>query len=143
MSASHKLSTAVKALHFLAHSYPDPKSSTEIARKIGANPSKLRKILSYLSKDEIVCSSRGQSGGFIIAKSTDKINLQQIYCSVEFRKAFYLDVNKSVKKSVYTKDFNKYFLDLFAEVQVEIENKMSKILLKDVIQTINKKKIKR
>ena len=137
MSASLKLSTAVKALHFLAQSYPEPKSSVEIANNIGHNPSKLRKILSFLAKDEIVKSIRGQAGGFVLIKSPDKINMQQIYCSVEFRKAFDLDVNKSQKKSIYNKQFNDYFLNLFSEVQVEIENKMSKILLKDVIKSIN------
>ena len=136
MSASLKLSAAVKALHFLANSYPEPRSSVEIAQKIGHNPSKLRKILSYLAKDNIVKSMRGKTGGFVLAKSPEKINLQEIYCSVEFRKAFYLDVNRPQKKSIYNKNFNEYFLNLFSEVQVEIENKMSKILLKDVIQSI-------
>ncbi len=88
MSASNKLSTAVKALYFLAESYPEPKSSTEIAESIGYNPSKLRKILSFLVKDNIVKSTRGKTGGFLLAKSTEEINLQEIYCAVEFRKAF-------------------------------------------------------
>ncbi len=136
MSASNKLSTAVKALYFLAEAYPKPKSSSEIAKSIGHNSSKLRKILSYLTKSKIVNSSRGKSGGFVLAKPTDKINLQEIYCSVEFRKAFYLDVNKSKKRSNYTQQFNNYFLDLFAEVQVDIEKKMSGIFLKDIIKDI-------
>ena len=137
MSASLKLSAAVKALHFLADSYPEPKSSSEIASKIGHNPSKLRKILSFLAKEEIVSSIRGKTGGFVLVRSPDEINLQQIYCSVEFRKAFYLDVSVSQKRSIYNKKFNDYFLNLFSEVQVEIENKMSKILLSDVIKSIN------
>ena len=136
MSASNKLSTAVKALHFLAEAYPVPKSSSEIAKNIGYNPSKLRKILSYLSKDKMVISTRGKSGGFILAKKTDEINLQEIYCSVEFRPAFYLDVNRSKKKSNYTQQFNNYFLGLFREVQNDIENKMSDIVLKDIIKDI-------
>ena len=141
MSASNKLSTAVKALYYLAESYPEPKSSSEIAENIGYNPSKLRKILSYLAKDKIVKSSRGKTGGFLLAKSTDKINMQEIYCSVEFRKAFHMDVNKSKRKSPYTKQFNDYFLALFSEVQIEIENKMKKIILKDIIQKINNEKL--
>jgi len=142
MSASNKLSTAVKALYYLAESYPEPKSSTEIAENIGYNPSKLRKILSFLSKDNIVQSTRGKTGGFLLAKPTDKINLQEIYCSVEFRKAFYLDVNKSRKKSPYTQQFNNYFLNLFSEVQVDIENKMTGIVLEDIIQNIKNKQSK-
>ena len=138
MSASNKLSTAVKALYFLAESFPEPKCSTEIAESIGYNPSKLRKILSFLVKDNIVTSTRGKSGGFLLAKSTEEINLQEIYCAVEFRQAFYLDVNKSNQNSDYTLQFNNYFLELFSEVQVEIEDKMSKIVLKDVIEKIKK-----
>lgn len=139
MSASNKLSTAVKALYFLAESHPEPKSSSEIAESIGHNPSKLRKILSFLVKDNIVISSRGKSGGFLLARPTDKINMQQIYCAVEFRQAFYLDVNESNKDSEYTEQFNNYFLNLYSEVQVEIEDKMSGIVLKDVINNIKSK----
>ena len=145
MSASNKLSTAVKALYYLAESHPEPKNSAEIADSIGYNPSKLRKILSFLVKDNIVTSTRGKSGGFLLAKPIDSINLQEIYCAVEFRQAFYLDVNKSNQKSNYTQQFNNYFLNLFSEVQVGIEEKMSGIVLKDVIKNIkndqsNKKK---
>ena len=136
MSASNKLSTAVKALYFLAEAYPEPKSSTEIAESIGYNPSKLRKILSFLAKDKIVKSTRGKSGGFVLAKSTNEINMQEIYCAVEFRQAFYLDVNKSNDDSDYTGQFNNYFLNLFSEVQVGIEEKMSGIVLEDVINNI-------
>jgi len=136
MSASNKLSTAVKALYFLAESFPEPKSSSEISENIGYNPSKLRKILSFLVKDGIVTSTRGKSGGFLLAKPTEEINLQEVYCAVEFRQAFYLDVNKSRKKTAYTQQFNKYFLSLFSEVQVEIENKMSGIVLNDIINNI-------
>ena len=136
MSASNKLSTAVKALYFLAKAYPVPKSSTEIAESIGYNPSKLRKILSFLAKDKIVKSTRGKSGGFVLAKSTNEINMQEIYCAVEFRQAFYLDVNESNKNSGYTGQFNNYFLNLFSEVQVGIEEKMSGIVLEDVIKEI-------
>lgn len=136
MSASNKLSTAVKALHFLAESHPNPKSSAQIASAIGYNPSKLRKILSFLVKSGIVKSTRGKHGGFLLERMTDDINLQEIYCSVEFRKAFYLDVTRSKRNSNFNRQFNEYFLNLFSEVQIEIENKMSKIFLSDIINKI-------
>lgn len=136
MSASNKLSTAVKALYFLSEAYPEPKSSTEIANSIGYNPSKLRKILSYLVKDNMVMSTRGKNGGFLLARPTNKINLQEIYCAVEFRQAFHLDVSSSKNDSESTQQFNNYFLDLFSEVQVQIEDKMSGIVLEDVIKNI-------
>ncbi len=139
MSASTKLSTAVKALCYLANTDPDPQNSTEIAKNIGVNASKLRKILSMLVKNDIVSSNQGAKGGFLIKKNTKELHLQEIYCAIEDRKAFYLDVTKHNGELVneYFK-LNDFFLDLFADIQVDIENKMSKINLSSIINQTNK-----
>ena len=135
MSASKKLSTSVKALCYLAESFPQPKSSKDIAENIGVNASKLRKLLSMLVRQRMVKSAKGMKGGFILRQNPKDIDLQEIYCTVEDRKAFHLDVNK---KSGGSRDrnamFNNYFLDLFALVQVEIENKMKKIPLSIILR---------
>lgn len=139
MSASTKLSTAVKALCFLVNTDPEPKNSTEIAKNIGVNASKLRKILSLLVKNDIVTSNQGSKGGFLIKKNIDDLHLQEIYCAIEDRKAFYLDVTKHSGKLLneYLM-LNEFFLDLFADIQVDIENKMSKINLSSIINQTNK-----
>lgn len=138
MSASTKLSTAVKALCYLAESFPDPQSSTQISISIGTNASKLRQLLSMLAKNDIVRSTKGTSGGFILEKDPSMIHLQEIYCAIEDRKAFHLDVNKANGKSANrTALFNNYFLDLFADVQVEIEDKMRKISLRSILNQLN------
>ena len=137
MSASTKLSTAVKALCYLAESHPEPKSSSEISQNTGANASKIRQLLSLLSKSGIVESTKGTSGGFVLCKAPTKLDLQEIYCAIEDRKAFHLNVNETNGKSQKeTARFNNFFLHLFSEVQVDIENKMSKILLKDIMNEV-------
>ncbi|MBU2493412.1 MAG: Rrf2 family transcriptional regulator [Bacteroidetes bacterium] len=137
MSASTKLSTAVKALCYLAESHPEPKSSASISNRIGVNASKLRKLLSMLTKNNIVESTQGISGGFILKKDPEILHLQEIYCAVEDRKAFHLDVNytKGIEQGETAK-FNNYFLDLFSEVQVEIEDKMSGITLGNILKNV-------
>jgi len=138
MSASTKLSTSVKALCYLCESYPEPKSSSEIAKKIGINSSKLRKILSMLVKNNIVESTYGTSGGFVLKKDSSEIHLQEIYCAIEDRKAFHLDVRREdIKKDSLPEKLNNFFLDLFAELQVDIENKMEQITLKSIMNKIN------
>jgi Rrf2 family protein len=135
MSASKKLSTSVKALCYLAESFPEPKSSKDIAESIGVNASKLRKLLSMLVRQDMVKSAHGTKGGFILQQNPTEIDLQEIYCAVEDRKAFHLDVDKSRGESKdRTNMFNNYFLDLFAKVQVEIENKMKKIPLSVILK---------
>jgi len=136
MSASTKLSTSVKALCFLALD-DKPKNSSEIAASIGINASKLRKLLSMLGKSGFVKSDSGMLGGFSLAKKPDEINLQEIYCAIEDRKAFYLNVNDdNLEENGSSEKINYLFLDLFSEIQIEIENKMTDITLKSIIEKI-------
>lgn len=138
MAASTKLSNAIKALCYLYESYPDPKNSAEISKRIGVNASKIRMILSMLTKNEIVESTKGTSGGFLLKKNAKDIHLQEVYCAIEDRKAFHLNVTKKNGHSAdETSKYNNYFLDLFAEIQVDIENKMKKISLIDVYNNVH------
>ena len=134
MSASTKLSSAVKALCYLANSYPVPKNSLQISNFTGINASKLRKILSMLVKNKIVESTYGMSGGFVIKKSPKELHLQEIYCAIEDRKAFHLHIAKlNDKKLTESIKLNNYFLALFEDIQIDIENKMRKISLQSII----------
>ena len=140
MSASTKLSTAVKALCYLANSYPVPKTSSQISSFTGINASKLRKILSMLVKNKIVESTDGMAGGFVIKKNPQKLHLQEIYCAIEDRKAFHLHIAKlNDNKLTESAKLNNYFLDLFSDIQIEIENKMKKISLQSILNKLNSK----
>lgn len=136
MSASTKLSTSVKALCFLAVN-PLPKNSNEIADAIGINASKIRRLMAMLGKAGIVKSDSGMLGGFSLNKTPDKIHLQEIYCAIEDRKAFYLNVNKEkLNQSANSKKINNFFIKLFSDIQIEIENKMENITLKNILNHI-------
>ena len=134
MSASTKLSTAVKALCFLSEELQVPKNSKEISAGIGVNASKLRMLLSMLNKSKIVISAKGMKGGFLLNKDPRDIHLQEIYCSIEDRKAFHLDVQKFIGHHLSKPlQINNYFLDLFAEIQDDIESKMTKLTLQSIM----------
>lgn len=136
MSASTKLSTSVKALCYLAQS-DKPKNSAEIAKQIGVNASKLRMLLSKLGKSGIVKSDSGMRGGFSMNKNPGDIHLQEIYCAIEDRKAFHLNVNSTKSKGKTSSEkINTFFLDLFSDIQIDIENKMSEITLSSIIEDI-------
>lgn len=138
MSASTKLSTAVKAICFLTRVYPKPKTSSEISDYVGVNASKIRKILSMLVKNNIVESTYGPAGGFLIKKKPDEIHLQEIYCAIEDRKAFHLDVTKKNGGGLNNNsNLNFFFLDLFAEIQIDIEDKMKQISIQSILNKIN------
>jgi Rrf2 family protein len=138
MSASSKLSTAVKALCYLSEKYPEPKSSSDIAKSIDVNASKLRKILSYLVKCNIIQSLQGTTGGFLLNKKSTEIDLQEIYCAVEEQKAFHMDFrnNNTTKNSSKNINHNNFFLTLFSDIQVDIESRMKQIKLNKIIESI-------
>ncbi|MDD3807106.1 MAG: Rrf2 family transcriptional regulator [Candidatus Marinimicrobia bacterium] len=136
MSASLKLSTAVKAVHCLAQVYPDALSSAEISEMTGINASQLRLILSMLAKAGIIHSKQGAGGGFILNMTPDQINLQQLYCAIETQKAFHLAVNRNHDQIPVNKKINAFFLDLFEASQRDIESKMETITVSDVIEKV-------
>lgn len=139
MSASTKLYTAVRSLVHLAETHPAPQSSAQISEVTGIHSSKIRKILSFMVKDNLIESEKGHHGGFLLKKEPIDIHLQEIYCAIEDRKAFHLDVSQTYLRSEETEDFNRYFLGLFDDIQVQIESKMSRITLADILENFNKK----
>ena len=137
MSASTKLSTAVKALCFLSKVYPEPKSSSEIANFTGVNASKLRKILSLLVKSDIVQSISGSTGGFCLKKIPTGYIFKKFIVLSKIEKLFIWMFMKNHKTENDITKLNDFFLDLFADIQVDIENKMSKIKLKNIIEQLS------
>jgi Rrf2 family protein len=133
MSSSVKLSTAVKALCYLAQVFPEAKSSSEIADAIGVNASKLRQILSQLMRSEIVGSTKGPSGGFFVAQDFTSLSLYEIYSALEDRKILDLDVaDASDATDKNTQHYNEYFDNLFGDIQKQIEERMQAIKLEQI-----------
>lgn len=135
MSASQKLSTAVKALCYLAKEFPEAKTSTEIATAIGVNASKLRQILSSLMNAEIVGSTKGAHGGFYLTQDFTALSLYQIYSSLEDRKVMDFDVaDASSAMDAEVQNYNNYFYDFYANIQKQIEEQMKSVKLAQIIK---------
>ncbi len=133
MSSSIKLSTAVKALCYLAKVFPDPKTSGDIADAIGVNASKLRQILSSLMKAEIVGSSKGASGGFYLMQDFTELSLYEIYAALEDRKIMDFDVADAGKASdSEMENYNNYFYNFYANIQKQIEQQMKDTKLNNI-----------
>lgn len=133
MSASQKLSTAVKALCFLAKEFPEAKTSGEIAEAIGVNASKLRQILASLMNAEIVGSTKGARGGFYLTQDFTALSLYQIYSALEDRKVMDFDVaDASSALDGEVQNYNNYFYDFYANIQRQIEEQMKTVKLDQI-----------
>lgn len=137
MAASKRLSLATKALCVIQDYAPEAITSNQIAEALDVNPSKLRRILSVLVKARLIESSQGTRGGFILKKQAEKISLQEVYCAVEDKKAFYLDVHENSDAGSTSAKINDLFFELFADVQIVIENHMAQITIADLIKKID------
>ena len=134
MSASTKLSSSVKALGYLAQHPEKMHSSAAIAKAIAVNASKIRSLLSMMSRQGIVNTTKGKDGGFQLSKLANDIHLQEIYCAIEDRSAFYLDVQDGGNGSDhFPRRVNHFFDGLFSDIQIDIETKMKNITLADII----------
>lgn len=133
MTASNKLSTAVKALCFMAKLYPEAKTSTEIADEIGVNASKLRQILADLQKGGIVGSTKGINGGYFLLQDFTSLSLYEIYSALDEKKIIDLDVaDASLAKDDSTQGYNEYFNHFFWKIQNQIEEQFKIIKLADI-----------
>ena len=134
MSASNKLSTAIKALIYLAKVFPEAKSSTQISRKIGVNASKLRLILSQLHRAQIVGSTKGPAGGFYLAQDFTSLSMYEIYDALDERKLIDFDVADSSKANDSdVENYNRYFNHFFDDIQKQIEERFRETKLKNII----------
>jgi Rrf2 family protein len=137
MSASTKLSTAIQILCLLARADDTRLSSDDLSRETGIHAARLRNILSKLAQADIVRGRRGSAGGFTLARSPDDIHLQEVYCAVESKKAFHLDVSRGDSgRTQFSSAINAWFLALFADIQVRIEEDMRQITLAHVLANI-------
>ncbi|MFC2134112.1 RrF2 family transcriptional regulator [Bacteroidota bacterium] len=133
MSSSYRLSTAVKALCYLAKVFPEAKSSNEIADEIGVNASKLRLILSQLNRNKIVGSTKGPTGGFYLAQDFTELSLYEIYSALEEKKLIDFDVaDSSDAKDNETEKYNNYFHNFFWDIQKQIEERMQNVKLDSI-----------
>ena len=72
----------------------------------------------------------------MLKQDPEQLNLQQIYCAIEDRKAFHMDFNTEDEDS--SQNFDRYFEHLFSTIQIEIENKMRNITLNNIIEKIKR-----
>lgn len=134
MSASHKLSTAIKALIYLAKVFPEAKNSSAIADEIGVNASKLRLILSQLNKAQIVGSTKGPTGGFYLAQDFTSLSMFEIYDALDEKKLVDFDVADATSASDgEVENYNRYFNHFFDDIQKQIEERFKKTKLDSII----------
>ena len=137
MKLSNKGRYAVMAMAELANSNTNsPLSLNEISLKQGISLSFLEQIFLKLKRKNLVKSSRGASGGYLLIKSPEEIKLSTIINAVD-EKVKTMGCKKESKKSCNGKSIKCITHDLWNELEIHINNFFEKKTLQDITYKIN------
>ena len=138
MKLSSKGRYAVMAMADLASTNADqPTNLTEISLRQGISISFLEQIFFKLKKNNLVKSSRGPSGGYVLSRSPDEINISSIIDAVD-EQVKTLGCKKESKKGCHGKSIKCITHDLWDDLEIHINNFFERNTLKDIIYRVAK-----
>ena len=138
MKLTSKGRYAVQALaHLAKNSENVPINLTEISLRQGISISFLEQIFLKLKKNNLVQSSRGPSGGYLLSKSPQEIKLSSIIQAVD-EKVKTVGCKKESKKGCTGKSIKCITHNLWDDLENHINSFFEKNTLKDIIFKVNK-----
>ena len=138
MKLSSKGRYAVQALADLAKNNANkPTNLTEISLRQGISISFLEQIFLKLKKNNLVKSSRGPAGGYILSKSPEEICLSSIIEAVD-EKVKTVACKRESKKGCNGKPIKCITHDLWDDLENHINNFFERNTLKDIVYRVNK-----
>ena len=143
MKLTSKGRYAVMAMADLAKvSNDQPTNLSEISLRQGISISFLEQIFSKLKKSNLVYSSRGPSGGYLLSKSPNEIKLLSIIKAVD-EKVKTVGCKKESKKSCTGKSIKCITHNLWDDLEKHINSFFEKNTLEDIAYKSNQKEMNR
>jgi len=140
MKLSNKGRYAVMAMADLAQSKEElPTNITEISLRQGISSSFLEQIFLKLKKNNLVKSSRGPSGGYLLTKNPEEIKLSSIIKAVD-EKVKTVGCKKELKKGCNGKSIKCITHNLWDDLENHINAFFEKNTLKDIVLRTSKEK---
>tara|TARA_B100001996_G_C18501840_1_gene531793 strand:- start:329 stop:766 length:438 start_codon:yes stop_codon:yes gene_type:complete len=138
MKLTSKGRYAVMAMADLAKTNAnEPISITEISVRQGIPVSFLEQIFLKLKKNNLVQSSRGPSGGYLLSKTPEEITLSSIIKAVDERVKT-VGCKKESKKGCNGKSIKCITHDLWDELEMHINTFFEKNTLQDIVYRVSK-----
>ena len=133
MKLTSKGRYAVMAMADLAKNYvKEPISLTEISLRQGISIDYLEQLFSKLRKNNLVQSTRGPSGGYLLSKPPDEIKLLSILSAVD-EKIKTVKCRKESKKGCNGKSIKCITHNLWDDLETHINNFFQEKSLEDLV----------
>lgn len=136
MRTSCRFAMAVHVLSVLAYHEGDRVTSQALAESVNTNPVIIRRLLLSLQKAKLVDTCRGAGAGSRLNRSPQRINIAEIYRSVEETEAFATLTRKPDAQCPVGHSIIAVMDKLFNSAQSAMERDLAKTSLADVIQKI-------
>ena len=133
MKLTSKGRYAVMAMADLAkNNVKEPISLTEISLRQGISLSFLEQLFLRLKKNNLVLSTRGPNGGYVLSKSPEEIKLSSIIKAVG-EKIKTVKCKKNSKKGCNGKSIKCITHNLWDDLEIHINNFFEKNTLQDIL----------
>lgn len=127
---------AVHVLAVLAYKEGDRVTSASLAGSINTNPVIVRRLLSSLQKARLVETCKGAGAGSRLSRSPRRINLAEVYRSVEDGESFATPSRKPNASCPVGNCILDALAKIFGSAQKAMERDLEKTTLADVIDTV-------
>ena len=142
MKLTSKGRYAVMAMADLAkNNAKKPTNLTEISLRQGISLSFLEQLFLRLKKNNLVLSSRGPRGGYILSKAPEEIKLSSIINAVD-EKIKTVKCKKESKRGCNGKLIKCITHDLWDDLESHINSFFEKNTLKDIVHRVNQREMK-
>lgn len=133
MAVSTQFSIAVHMMAGLGYLSDPETTSTQLAASVNTSPSFVRRILSKLSKANLVCTTMGKTGSTALARDPKDISLLEIYKAVEAPKAFAIHDYPTQQTCAVSCAIKSAMDKVLEKTQCSMEKSLGEIRLADVI----------
>ena len=136
MGKDRSLTTAIHILAALAHQYPKLMSSEDLAVGIKTNPGLIRRVILKLSEQGLVESVKGKGGGNRLAKTADKIELDEVYLAMKDTPLFGSFDKEPFKACPVSCNIGGVLTDVYEGLENDLIKNMKKIKLSEIMQNL-------
>ena len=136
MRTSCRFAMAVHVLTVLAYKEGDRVTSATLAGSVNTNPVIIRRLLLSLQKAKLIETCKGAGAGSRLSRSPQRINMAEIYRSVEDAESFAKPSKKPDSACPVGHCILEAIEKVFVSAQGAMEKDLAKTTLADIIQAI-------